>query len=188
MLVGQIRTFNLLFLWRLVGSPHIPTHPSADLQTQSKSFEVYEYGLQSSETSILGYTFMKAYIAAFSGDTADTAGKVVRTILGTPRGLSFALSMIPFIKKVTAVLCLFSKAITRHQPIQEANCEVLPALCATNSELTRFKLHCLQMHETNIDPTNPQTIFTDLTVVDSIFENLTTDSGEDKPHPFRGTA
>ena len=44
------------------------------------------------------------------------------------------------------------------------------------------------MHETDIDPKNPQTIFTDLTVVDSIFENLTTDSGEDKPHPFRGTS
>lgn len=43
------------------------------------------------------------------------------------------------------------------------------------------------MHENNIDPTKPQTIFTDLTVVDSIYENLTTDGGEDKLHPFRGT-
>ena len=41
------------------------------------------------------------------------------------------------------------------------------------------------MHDNNVDPKQPRTVFTDLCIVDSIFDGLT---GEEQngSHPFRG--
>lgn len=39
--------------------------------------------------------------AAFMGDTTDAGGRAVRAVVGTPRGIGFALNLIPFIQKAS---------------------------------------------------------------------------------------
>lgn len=72
--------------------------------------------------------------SAFDENVANVAGKVVTSIVGTPRGLSFALNLVPFIH---------------------------------------------QMHQNNVNPDVPQTIFNNLNVIDAMYDNLI-DNGKDK--------